>query len=343
MIIFRLMPQTSFFYSSYVIDGLTMDSTPARLLGDESAEAPLEIVVDESLDPSPGGYVFDLRKIEKYQKMLKGKSFPLDLPYAQAWARCTLACDLIDTLWLKGHFLFEDIRLSSDVKWNIEKIGQGAALYFACEGVGELASDFDVSIEKRKFEEGDPFMKFTPVGLELSRGVGETLVPDEDSWIIYLPFDTDDYHMGGSALTAALGLTGGVAPKMDDPDYFMDCYEVVREMAEDSVLLSGRTVGRGGLMTALEAMTSSRVGAEVDISDLKRAYASSDIVRILFSEVPGVLIQVSDSDFDYIDAEFLLQDVMYFPLGHPACGKKGVKVSWREGGSINAILDSLVR
>ncbi len=343
MIIFRLMPQTSFFYSSYVIDGLTMDSTPAHLLGDESAETLSEPVVDESLDPSPGGYVFDIRLIEKYLKKIKGKDFPLDLPYAQTWARCRMACDIIDTLWLRGHFLFEDIRLTSNLRWEIGKIGQGAALYQACEGIGELASDFDVPIEERLFEVGEPALKFTPIGLDGQRCVSESFVSDEDSWIIYLPFDTDDFHMGGSALTAALGLTGGVAPKMDDPDYFMDCYEVLREMAEDSVLLSGCTVGRGGLMAALDSMTSSRVGAAVDISDLKRAYGSSDIVRILFSEVPGAIIQVTDADFDYIDAEFLLQDVMYFPLGHPVSGKKGVKVSWREGGSINAILDSLVR
>ena len=96
-------------------------------------------------------------------------------------------------------------------------------------------------------------------------------------------------------------------------------------------------------MCALDSMTGADVGMDVSLSDLKRAYNSSDMVRILFSEVPGAVIQVKDSDFDYIDAEFLLQDVMYFPLGHPVSGKKGVKVSLSEKSAISQILDSLVR
>lgn len=337
------MPQIPIFYSPFIIDGLAMDSTPAQLLGEEQGQISSPPVVDESLDPSPGGYPFDISKIDGYLKKVRNHDFPLDLPYARPWARCQLARDLIDTLWLKGKFLFEDIRLEAELKWRNVSVGEAAALYFTCEGVGELAADLDISVIDRKFSEGAPFLKFTPSGLKKEREVSGTLVCDPDSWIIYLPFDTDDFHMGGSALTAALGIKGGVAPKMDDPDYFMDCFEVVREMVEDKILLSAATVGRGGLMCALDSMTGADVGMDVSLSDLRRAYNSSDMVRILFSEVPGAVIQVKDSDFDYIDAEFLLQDVMYFPLGHPVSGKKGVKVSLSEKSAISQILDSLVR
>ncbi len=337
------MTQSSIFHSPFIIDGLTMDSTPAALLGEESVQNACEPVVDESLDPSPGGYPFDERKINDYLKLVRGRDFPLELPYAQPWARCQLARNLIDTLWRKGKFVLSDIRLGARVSWRAEKIGEGAALYAACEGVSELAGDLDLPIVERDFSEGEPSLCFAPIGLQKGRMVGETLKADPDSWIIYMPFDTDDFHLGGSALASALGIQGGVAPKMDDPDYFIDCFEVIREMAEDSVLLSGCTVGRGGLMAALDSMTSRGIGAAVDLSDLRRAYGSSDPVRILFSEVPGALIQISDADFDYVDAELLLQDVMYFPLGHPVPGRKEVKVSWSDKPALGAILDSLVR
>ena len=104
-------------------------------------------------------------------------------------------------------------------------------------------------------------------------------------------------------------------------------------LVEDGILLSGVSVKRGGMVAALDSMVSPLVGAEVNISDLKRAYPSSDVVRILFSEVPGVIFQINDSDYDYLDAELLLQDVMYFPLGHPV----------RRKGKVGAILDSLIR
>jgi hypothetical protein len=57
--------------------------------------------------------------------------------------------------------------------------------------------------------------------------------------------------------------------------------------------------------------------------------------------VPGVILQIADIDYDYIDAEFLLQDIAYFPLGHPAVGTPGVTVLSGENG-ITGILESLM-
>ena len=76
-------------------------------------------------------------------------------------------------------------------------------------------------------------------------------------------------------------------------------------------------------------MTAGGVGADIDLSDVMKAFGEKDRVRILFGEVPGVLIQFSDIDFDYIDSQFLLQDVAYYPLGHPdgTAGQIGVRHS----------------
>ncbi len=59
------------------------------------------------------------------------------------------------------------------------------------------------------------------------------------------------------------------------------------------------------------------VGADIDISGIMSAYGEDKKLRILFSEVPGAIIQIKDSDYDYVDAEFLLQDIAYYPIGHP--------------------------
>ena len=57
---------------------------------------------------------------------------------------------------------------------------------------------------------------------------------------------------------------------------------------------------------------------DLDISGIEQAYIETDAIRILFSEIPGVVIQIRDSDYDYVDAQFLLQDIAYYPIGHPA-------------------------
>ena len=123
----------------------------------------------------------------------------------------------------------------------------------------------------------------------------------------------------------------------------MDCYEVVRELVEDNIILSGVTVSGGGLLTALKSMAAEGTGAEIDLSGLIAATGESNLVRLLFSEVPGVIIQIADIDYDYIDAELLLQDVAFYPLGHPVAGTTEVTISMSEKSGIQNILESIIR
>ena len=134
-----------------------------------------------------------------------------------------------------------------------------------------------------------------------------------------------------------------MAPQIVDPDYFIDCYEVVRELVEDGVVLSGVTVGRGGLISPMKRMTGPKIGASVELADLVRATGEKDIVRLLFAEVPGVLFQIADIDYDYVDAELLLQDIAFYPMGHPVPGKPGVDIISSDKPGIQTILESLIR
>ena len=53
------------------------------------------------------------------------------------------------------------------------------------------------------------------------------------------------------------------------------------------------------------------------------SYGESSRAKVLFGEVPGVLVQVSDTNYDYFDSQLLLQDVAYYPVGRPSssCGQ----------------------
>ena len=138
---------------------------------------------------------------------------------------------------------------------------------------------------------------------------------------------------------SSVGVTPSTAPDVGDADYFIDCYEVVRELVEDGVVKAGATVGDGGLMGALQGMTAA-TGVEITVQDICKAYGGALPVRVLFGEVPGVILQIADIDYDYVDAELILQDVAYFPIGHPAPGCSGVTLA--EKTDISGILDSLL-
>ncbi|MGM9743321.1 MAG: hypothetical protein ACI3ZC_09700 [Candidatus Cryptobacteroides sp.] len=184
-----------------------------------------------------------------------------------------------------------------------------------------------------------PFRTPDPIMSE-SRKCRETLEGNKNNWLIYIPFDTCSHRLGGSLLSELSGIPGGKAPDILDTDYFIDCYEVVREFVEDGIILSGVTVGAGGLMAALERMASGGHGIDADIESIMQSYKENDSVRILFSEIPGAVIEIPSSDFDYVDAELLLQDVAYYPIGHP--GPEGVRVNRGSNNSISGILQSLM-
>ena len=67
------------------------------------------------------------------------------------------------------------------------------------------------------------------------------------------------------------------------------------------------------------------------------------MVRALFAELPGVLVQFRDIDYDYVDSQLMLQDVAYFPLGHPDPSGQGLRVEKTSRNDVSGILASLLR
>lgn len=162
------------------------------------------------------------------------------------------------------------------------------------------------------------------------------------SFLVYVPFDTCTPKLGGSLLAKTLGLSAGAAPQISDPDYFIDCYEVVRDLVSDGVVLSARTVCDGGLAVAAEKLSAgSEAGIRLNVNGICGASGETDMVKVLFAEIPGVLLQIDDNDSDYIDSQFLLQDVAYYRVGRPDPSLQGVEVA-PESNGVDRILASLL-
>ena len=363
--------RTDFLYCNFIIDGVPQALSPARMLNECSVEPVPEpdgdpaTVADEHLDPSPGTYPFREDAIDAYAALFPYKR-TLPLPFAGPFTAGKVAQALIDAVWMSGHFRLGDLTLKADWRWNDKTMGNLAAFYGSVESACGYLDSLGVKISHYGLASGAPsvYFKATTVAEEDApeeeeeslfrelpyrtanprisrrRRCPASLVPDAADWLIYIPFDPCDFRLGGSALAEILGESGTTAPDVADADYFIDCYEVLREMVEDGVVKAGATVGDGGLMAALMSLTSAGTGAEICIRDICKAYAEDSQVRVLFSEVPGVVVQISDIDYDYFDAELILQDVVYFPIGHPVPGKSGVTVS--EKTDIPEILESIL-
>lgn len=336
----------------YIIDGVPMEATPARILSDVADSGVVNVdtscacepIVDETVDPAPGGRVLDPGKCQEYLSKVKGAARPYPIAFSAPHTRAVLCGALIDEIWTSGHFVLEDLGVQAIWRWRDTGLGSMAAFFQSVEAAAEVADALGLTFTKVDAAEGDPMVLFSAShdGEAGPRTLPREFVADPHSWVIYIPFDPSEYRLGGSMLASALGYGGGAAPELEDQDYFMDCYEVVREMVEDGILLSGCTVLEGGLMAALDRMSGS-CAVNIDLSDMKRALETEDTMRLLFSEVPGVLVQISDDDFDYLDAELLLQDVMFFPLGHPVPGGNGIVIKSSAKTGIESILSSLIK
>ena len=115
----------------------------------------------------------------------------------------------------------------------------------------------------------------------------------------------------------------------------------MRELVEDGFVLSGVNVADGGLITAARKMCGTN-GMDLDIKGLISSYQEEDGSRILFGEVPGILMQISDEDYDYVDSQLLLQDIAYYPIGRLSSDHVGVQISKVGKNGITDILASLL-
>jgi len=362
------MDQNSVFNAKFVIDGLAMDSTPLQLLeecspypsgGDDSYEQ-VAPIVDETLDPTPSPFLFQKDAIDSYIKKINSGNGVFPVIYPKFGARRSIASALTDCIWNKGHFGLSDIDIVINWKWNSNVMGNMAGFYSCVEEAARYACDLGIKISDVSYLESksccmlcDPDAdELNNSGPELADDDAEIwmddkrlcpgeAVNDKDSWIVFIPFDTCSFRLGGSALSAIVGNEKDSAPDIHDPDYFMDCFEVVREMVEDRIILSGVAVERGGLVCAA-AKLCEKTGLNLDITGICNAYAEDSTPRVLFGEIPGVLIQVSDNDYDYLDSQCLLQDIAYYTLGHPVGKASELNIKKNIKPQVSSILESLI-
>jgi len=360
---------TSALWSEYIIDGVRMDSVPGAMLEEacgRKASVPqgLDPVVDDTLDEIPSSLEYAPKDIPLHASMLakagNGKRREAPMGQAGAYTKCRIAAAILDAIWRTGHFRLSDLSVSIAWKWNTKAEGAMAAFHESVSVACECLRDLWLDLSGYSFEEAEVSCIEVAVSCDETQTSNEedgsqgrthlgkgrkchsTMGSKASDWVVYIPFDEGERSLGGSLLAQLTGNGGGKAPALEDAEYFVDCYEVVRELVEDGIVTAGVAVGDGGLMTALERFVPQGHGLRAQLGDLAKASEEKDMTRLLFSEIPGVLLEIDDDDFDYLDAELLLQEVAYYPLGHPSKRFSGVRVSESWPSDISGIIGALL-
>lgn len=331
---------SSVFYSEYIIDGAKVNCTPSQMLNEAmiynspSTEGQTDIyrtIIDETTERSPlplkypltpNGYIESIAQTSLHPRTFK-------FTHPETFTKQRIAISVIDALWKKGHFRLDNLSVGLRWTWIPSPVGNMAAFYNSTKAAAEYIYNLNIELNSYEFEQSSekcnmkvitgPLIETEEsdqghIYIKTERQCQDKIYDDDSSWIIYIPFDPDPFELGGSLFEDCINNGRGRTLDISDPDYFIDCYEVVRELVEDDIVMAGRTVCDGGLAAAAKNMIGN-AGMDLDISGIQSAYKENDAFRILFAEIPGVLIQIRDCDYDYFDGQMLLQDVAYYPVG----------------------------
>ena len=203
------------------------------------------------------------------------------------------------------------VSLSANWMWPCKNPGEDARLYAAVEGASEFAISLGINIPtgkdslsmtqkypsgERVYSPGTVIITSAAEVSDVSRSVGAAL-RHTASEIVYVDMSRGSgFELGGSSFAQVIGRVGDTTPTVADAEYFARAFGAVQELVRDGAVLAGHDVSAGGLVTALLEMTfaDNTSGIEVNLSALGERSGEKELVKLLFSEKPALLLQVRD-------------------------------------------------
>lgn len=198
------------------------------------------------------------------------------------------------------------VSLSANWMWPCKNEGEDARLYKAVEAASNFAIELGLNIPTgkdslsmtQKYPNGDkvfaPGTVLITAAAEVSdvqKCVKAAMRVVTGSELVYVDFSGDEFRLGGSAFAQTVNAVGDDVPTVKDAAYFAKAFGAIQQLIEQGKVLAGHDISGGGLITALLEMNfaNNTTGAEIDLNPLRE----SDLVKILFSERPSLLLQVA--------------------------------------------------
>lgn len=275
----------------------------------------------------------------------------------QAGSVLSVAEALTNIVWAPLTDGLEGISLSANWMWPCRsQKGEDTRLYAAVEALSDFCCALHINVPTgkdslsltQKYPNGEKII--SPGTVIVSAGgevedvkkvVSPVLVNDKNSSLYYIDFSFDDQRLGGNAFAQTLGKVGSDVPTVKNPEYFADCFEAVQALIKKSWVMAGHDISAGGLITALLEMTFANPdgGIHVNLYD----FAEEDVVKVLFAENPGVIIQVSDTHKQALREYLEAEGIGYAKIGYPTPKVRQLvikKGEWEHEFEIDALRDT---
>jgi phosphoribosylformylglycinamidine synthase len=260
---------------------------------------------------------------------------------------------LTNVVWAPLNSGIDGVSLSANWMWPCRsQKGEDARLYTAVKALSDYCQQLGINVPTGKdslsmtqqYPDGTkviaPGTVIVSAGAEVDdvrQVVSPVMVNNKSTSIYHVDFSFDQLRLGGSAFAQSLNKVGDDVPTVTDPDYFRDAFNAIQQLIRKGVILAGHDISAGGLITTLLEMCFANVegGMELDLDKI----AEPDLVKILFAENPGVVIQVANKDTQRFKDMMEDAGVGYVKLGHP-CDERHILIN-KDGATYQFGIDYL--
>ena len=227
----------------------------------------------------------------------------------EAGSVLSVAEALTNIVWAPLADGMESLSLSANWMWPCRsQEGEDARLYAGVKALSDFCCDLHINVPTGKdslsltqqYPNGEkiisPGTVIVSAGGEVSdirKVVSPVVRNDKHASLYHIDFSFDEQHLGGSAFAQSLGKVGSDVPTVKNAEYFADAFMAVLKLIEKGWVMAGHDISAGGLITTLLEMTfaNTKGGLHINLHDLCQ---DGDVVKTLFAENPGGVIQVSD-------------------------------------------------
>jgi len=260
---------------------------------------------------------------------------------------------LTNVVWAPLNSGIDGVSLSANWMWPCRsQKGEDARLYTAVKALSDYCQQLGINVPTGKdslsmtqqYPDGTkviaPGTVIVSAGAEVDdvrQVVSPVMVNNKSTSIYHVDFSFDQLRLGGSAFAQTLNKVGDDVPTVTDPDYFRDAFNAIQQLIRKGVIMAGHDISAGGLITTLLEMCFANVegGMELNLDKI----AETDLVKILFAENPGVVIQVANKDTQRFKDMMEDAGVGYVKLGHP-CDERHILVN-KDGATYQFGIDYL--
>ena len=239
---------------------------------------------------------------------------------------------LTNLVWAPLAEGLDSVSLSANWMWPCRaQEGEDARLYKAVKALSDFCCALQINVPTgkdslsmtQKYPDGEkivsPGTVIVSAGGEVSdikKIVSPVMKNEPKSRFYHIDFSFDNLQLGGSAFAQSLNKVGSDVPTVKNPEYFRDAFLAIQQLVNEGLIMAGHDISAGGLITTLLEMcfANTEGGMEISLDKIQGA----DVVKALFAENPGVVIQVSDKNAPAVKKILDDAGVGYLKIGVPS-------------------------